>query len=1049
MMSLSEGMAAGQATSYFSREDYYIQGMEEGCSSWCGSGALALELSGPVGEEEFRALCSGKAPGGSVLVRCRPMRDPATGEVAETRRAGNDCTFSAPKSVSIAYVAGVEGMKEAHDAAVSSVLRHMEKHYCHYRPSGVVRSGEMMVAAKFDHATSRNIDPQLHSHVFIINATRILGGEWRANEPDRIYKDQLSLGLLYRQALAVELRARGFGVEVEDRDRMYLHLSGVPRTLVEHFSSRREEIKEQVKAWTASGAFPGVSHGRLWQMAALETRDPKREILKEDVDRLFENGFTACGTTMGEVTGEVEQARAVSIPQLEPVPAERVVDVAVREMTEHEAVLQRARLLDQAVRVSGGEHGVDELNAAIDGGTPGLVRLGQDHRGREFCTTAEMVELEARNLERIKALPEFRSVAPADEVERFLAGERKLTEGQRSEVRLEIAGERGCLVTRGDPGTAKTSTLKFVERFNEEVLRPRGEDHLSVNLAYTAKAAKELADATGRPACTLHSFEKANPASKFALQRANGEPPMVVVAGEKKLMPQGASGQVVFRVDEAGFLGARQADSLLSVMDELRASGVRVKLHLLGDAKQMQGIQAGNLMPQLQEAGEVDQVRLSEILRQRNPELLQIAKALNREDRPLAENAREAMALLEKGGRIVVREDPADLHREVVDYYLGESRKPSPMPERAGQPQELILVTTTNASRKLLNREIREARVKAGEIGDGKTFPVLSPVRQGVTVEGYRVGDAVHFDGRTREDGGVEPWGARLNTKGTVTSLDRNSNQVEVSYSFVTSKGEDGGVTKNVCKNFPAAEMSGRTTVFREEERNFAVGDRVVLLRNDSKLKLQNGTIGVVREVDASGRMRLDLDGRDVEIDLSKYSFVDHAYAVTIYKSQGATVDQSIMYAPMRLQPESRGMDGEGEKVTVEPLGRSTYNELNVALTRARFETRVFTNSMERFTQAVQQVDVKSSTLNPMIEVDRARTKSPQLNGPERVEQLKNLGEKIGRLQVKLKLENEAAKVTPAPVLPRSQNVTTPAVKEVGRQLELSLTRKGGWKLER
>lgn len=1049
MMSLSEGMAARQATGYFSKEDYYIRGTENGCSSWCGSGAAAIGLSGSVREEEFRALCLGKVPDGSVLVRSRPLRDPETGEVVEMRRAGNDCTFSAPKSVSIAYVAGVEGVKEAHDAAVLSVLKHMEAHYCHYRPSGVVRSGEMMVAAKFDHATSRNIDPQLHSHVFIVNAIRIPGGEWRANEPDRIYKDQLSLGLLYRQALAVELKARGFVVEVEDRDRMYLHLSGVPRALVEHFSSRREEIKEQVKVWTASGEFPGVSRGKLWQMAALETRDPKREIQKEDVDRIFEHGFTISGTTMEKVKGEVEQARALSVPRRELVSAERVVDLALREMTEHEAVLLRARLLDQAVRVSGGEHRVEELNAAIEGGTPGLVRLGQDHRGREFCTTAEMVELEARNLERIKALPEFKSIAAADEVERFLGGERKLTEGQRSEVRLEITGERGCLVTRGDPGTAKTWTLKHVERFNEEVLRPRGEGHVSVNLAYTAKAAKELADATGRPACTLHSFEKANPASKFALQRANGEPPMVEVAGEKILMPQGASGQVVFRVDEAGFLGARQADSLLSVIEELQASEIRVKLHLLGDAKQMQGIQAGNLLPQLQEAGEVDHASLTEILRQRDPELLQIAKVLNREDRPPAENAREAISLLEKGGRIVVREDPADLHREVVDYYLEESRKPSRLPERAGESQGLILVSTTNAARKLLNREIREARVEAGEIGEGNTFPVLSPVRQGVTVEGYRVGDTVLFSGKVREDGGVEPWGARLNTKGMVTALDRNRNQVEVSYSFTSVKGEGRGTPKTVSRKFSAAEMSGRTTLFREEERNFAVGDRVVLLRNDTKLKIQNGSIGVVREVEAWGRMRLDIDGRDVAIDLRKYRFLDHAYAVTIYKSQGTTVDQSIMYAPMRLEPESHGVDGEGAKVAAEPYGRSTYNELNVTVTRARFETRIFTNSLEKLSKAVEQVDVKSSTLNPVIEIEGARRKSPQLNGPERVEQLRSLGEKIRRLRGKLQVRNEAAKVTPAPALQRSQNVPVPAAKEVGRQLELSLTKKVGLKLER
>ncbi len=1050
MMSISPGMSAGHAGGYFSREDYYLRGDTLGAnSSWIGRGSRELGLEGAVCKEEFRALCRGEDPAGNRLVSFRVSRDPDTGALIERHRAGNDCTFSAPKSVSIAYVAGVEGVKEAHDAAVHSVLKHMEAHYCHYRPSGVVRSGEMMAAAKFDHATSRNIDPQLHSHVFIVNAVRVPGGEWRANEPDRIYKDQLSLGLLYRQALAVELRTRGFGVEVEDRERMYLHLSGVPRDLVEHFSSRREEIREQVKAWTASGEFPNVSHGRLWQMAALETRDPKREIMKEDVDRLFEHGFAVCGTSMEKVKGEVERARALATPGPEPVSAERLIDLAVREMTEREAVLQRARLLDQAVRISGGEHGVEELNSAIDGGTPGLVRLGQDQRGREFYTTTEMVELEARNLERIKALPDFKSLAAAEEVERFLEGERKLTEGQRSEIRLEIAGERCCLVTRGDPGTAKTSTLKHAERFNEEVLLPRGAGHVSVNLAYTAKAAKEIADATGRPSCTLHSFEKANPASKFALQRANCEPPMVEVAGEKILMPQGQSGQVVFRVDEAGFLGARQTDALLSVIEELQASGVRVKLHLLGDAKQMQGIQAGNLMPQLQEAGEVDHVGLTEILRQRDPELLSIARTLNREDRPLAENAREAITLLEKGGRIVVMEDPADLHRGVVDYYLEESRKPSLLPERAGEQQELILVTTTNASRKLLNREIREARVAAGEIGKGDAFSVLAPVRQGVTVEGYRVGDTVIFSGKAREDGGVEPWGARLNTKGVVTALDRNSNQVEVSYSFTSVKGEGRGISKTVSRKLFAAEMSGRTTLFREEERNFAVGDRVVLLRNDTKLKLQNGSIGVVREVESWGRMRLDLDGRDVEIDLRKYRFLDHAYAVTIYKSQGATVDQSIMYAPMRLEPGDHGLDGEGEKKVAEPYGRSSYNELNVAVTRARFETRIFTNSIEKLSKAAEQVDVKSSTLNPMIDAAGVRKEGPRVNGSPPAERMRSLGEKIGRLEGKLKVANEVATRAPAPIVQRAPVVVAPVVKQVGRELELSLKGKSGLELER
>lgn len=150
----------------------------------------------------------------------------AAGALVETRRAGNDCTFSAPKSVSIAYVSGVEGIKEAHDAAVESVARHLEKHNSFYRAPDGLQHGKL-VAARFDHATSRNIAPQLHSHLFVLNIVQAPDGSWRANEPKGIYQDLKSLGLLYRVELARELEARGFGIEIRDRSRMFFELKGV------------------------------------------------------------------------------------------------------------------------------------------------------------------------------------------------------------------------------------------------------------------------------------------------------------------------------------------------------------------------------------------------------------------------------------------------------------------------------------------------------------------------------------------------------------------------------------------------------------------------------------------------------------------------------------------------------------------------------------------------------------------------------------------------------------------------------------------------------
>jgi len=170
-----------------------------------------------------------------------------------------------------------------------------------------------------------------------------------------------------------------------------------------------------------------------------------------------------------------------------------------------------------------------------------------------------------------------------------------------------------------------------------------------------------------------------------------------------------------------------------------------------------------------------------------------------------------------------------------------------------------------------------------------------------------------------------------------------------------------------VSKEFSAADLAGRTTLFRKEERSFSIGDRIVALKNDPKLDLQNGTLGVIRELDEKGAMLVDLGDRKVRLDLQKLRQVDHAYAVTIHKSQGSTVEHSIMYAPAR---HGKVLEKEPD-LAPEDFGRTSYNALNVAVTRAHFGTRVFTNSIADLTRSVQTVDGKTSTLSRLREPER------------------------------------------------------------------------------
>jgi len=1066
MLSMSPGMSAGQAGGYFSKEDYYLRDDELGSNSrWCGEGARELGLEGSVGEEDFRAVCRGEAPDGSRIIAYKLSRDHETGALVEQHRAGNDCTFSAPKSVSISYASGVEAAKEAHDAAVLSVARHLEKHNSFYRTAGGLKPGKL-VAAKFDHATSRNIDPQLHSHLFVLNLVRTPEGGWRTNEPKGIYQELKSLGLLYRLELARELEARGFGIEILDRSRMFFELKGIDPGLVEHFSSRRAEIEKQVALWREEGRFPEVPHGRLYEMAALETRDPKRVITREEVAGIFEAGFKACGTTSLEVRRGLERGLAPQHrepdrrPELTPAQA---VQLAARELTEQEAIIRRERLLDQAVRISGTRFGIEELDAVIDAGAEGVVRLGRDARGREFHTTSAMLELEAGNLEKVRKLAETPFLSPVQEheIESFrdrLASEGvRLTAGQWSEFTNEVAGGSAFTLTVGDPGTAKTRTLGFIERFYREVLGPTGREPCTIDLAYTGKAARELSLATGHRSFTLDSF--LNAASKFDLQREKTGQAILEVAGERILIPEGAS--LILRVDEAGFLGARQAREIMGVVEELQEHGVQAKLHLLGDTKQMQAIAAGDFLRQVEalgKRGEAEYAHLTEILRQRDPGLLEIARGLNREDRPLGENARQALAALEKRRELTEITAEPELKAAAVKHYLEESGKLSQIPERAeaGERQSVLMLCGTNAERRELNREVREARIAAGEIGEGKSFRVLAPARQGITVEGYQPGDRVLFTGARDGDGRLRNWGARIGTEGEVTGLDRERNLVQVRYSFTTGKGRGQEVGRTVTREFPAAEMTGKTALYREEERSFAVGDRIVALRNDAKLDLQNGTLGTIKELDQKGRALIDLGERSVELELTRYRQIDHAYAVTIHKSQGATVEHSIMVALVRPEAE-RGREPEAGH---EAYGHASYNALNVAVTRAQFGTRVFTNSIEGLAKSVDVVDAKSSTLNRTPGLTRERERAvpgpgsgPQLPPGELTEKIRALGHSIsspGDGVRRLSVESIKVPALPAPV--RELFKPVPALpgigKSVGRELELALPKKPGLDLD-
>lgn len=101
---------------------------------------------------------------------------------------------------------------------------------------------------------------------------------------------------------------------------------------------------------------------------------------------------------------------------------------------------------------------------------------------------------------------------------------------------------------------------------------------------------------------------------------------------------------------------------------------------------------------------------------------------------------------------------------------------------------------------------------------------------------------------------------------------------------------EDRGNSENV------AELTFQTC---NGKRAFAAGDRIIFLENNRDLGVKNGMLGTVEHVE-QGRIVARLDGRggdSVSIATDSYQAIDHGYATTIHKNQGATVDRAFVLA--------------------------------------------------------------------------------------------------------------------------------------------------------
>ena len=816
-------------------EDYYAKN-EQG--RWVGRGAEALGLSGGVRKEEFQDLAFGFDPKtGKALVR----------QAGETHRSGWDLTFSAPKSVSVAWALGDDETRKkissAHDRAVEAALSYMERHaaFCRTGHGGKDEIQSDLACAVYRHYTSREQDPQLHSHAFVFNVGVGEDGKTRTLEGSHFFEWKMAGGAAYRVVLAKELHDLGY---TTTRDGKSFRLKEIDRGLEAIFSTRRNQIEAALEERGTSGA-------KASEVATLATRKGKKERDPEELrkdwqeraeqySREFslereralsrEKGIKEIETSLSyqdarrvlakhrigigrdpgiqgkffpENTWDVYrdyEKRAGSREQERLVFEWVVLDALSEGRRIDPSHLKRERdnLLDQwdKAKEKDRERNPEVWTASLTGdrstftSAQAHAKVLQEIQGMVKQSGQSGLEEAEHLVEEALSGTEIVSLVSRPGRERYTTREMLRVEREMVDKARILHGRTGHRVHRnGQETLLEQKTLSPEQRAMVRAVTQGSDITLVQGWAGTGKsyalgAAREVWEGEG------YRIRGAALSGKAAVELSNGSGirSKTLSALELEIGDGGTdllTSRDILVIDEAGMVGSRKMHELLSLAEKACA-----KIVLVGDKRQLPAIEAGAAFRLLQET--LGYSELSGIRRQ------------------VSERDRQAVRDLAVGNAEKALENLAK--RDRVHEY--ETRR-----------------TTKEGIGEAVSRDLAEGKVSLAVAATREDARDIN--------EWARI--------HSREKGLVAPEGLRR----------------------MTSHGE----------------------------REFAKGDRILFTRNDRKIDVMNGDFGTVRET-LNGILRIELDrGGMKEIDPLSYSHLEYGYAATCHKLQGATVDRCHVYA--------------------------------------------------------------------------------------------------------------------------------------------------------
>ena len=713
--------------------DYYDEGQRV-AGEWIGLGAQRLDLSGKVRAEDFLRLCENQHPAtGETLTQRLNTRRTEGGESTANRRIFYDFTFSPPKSASIAGLLGEDKrIFEAHGRAVRSALEEFEAFAATRVRAAGAQSDRLtgnLVTALFTHDTSRTLDPHLHTHCIVFNATfDAVENRWKALQNYELLRARKFAENAYYHEFSRELQS--FGYRIRNLPRGDFQVEGVPEELCERFSKRHTQIDEALAKLLADK--PELTGGNFQdlreQLATTERSRKQKTLSRDELRRLWEaqlNGTeqTALRQLANSPVKDMKEEKCVTVSE--------AVQWAEEHLFDRNSVVLECQLWQEALgRARGESFSVSELKDFTqrrgyirDAARPGEVTL-REVLLREW----EIVQTAKEGVG--DCLPLVSNPRPANP---------QLDDEQRKALDALLRSTNGVSVFRGGAGTGKS----FVLRELVEQLRQFGRG--VVVLAPQRQQVVEMEKAGFPSPTTVANF---------------------LIKGE-------LADSAVIVVDEAGQIGGRQMLELLRLIHERHG-----RLVLSGDTRQHGSVEASDALLAIERHAGVRPVELHKIRRQ-DPALGRDYEERKRirlyrkvVEAAAAGKLGDSFERLDKMGAIVAcgNGEQAD---KLADEYL----------RLAEQNASVVVVSQTWSEVHRVNSRVREALKGKGLIGAADSA-VQALERMDLTnaqkrdMRFYPQGAVIVFNQKVRN--------AQPGAKGKLAGILKSSVLVEVGGKFVT-----------------------------------------------------------------------------------------------------------------------------------------------------------------------------------------------------------------------------------------------------------------------